>query len=420
MVITFNGDYSQAGYERLELMCFNESNKTFEFRDIAFPGEAKSPEELEDIPTHLRTKPFVISPVNGHPNRDCKMCHMTPARPNWQPYDLWPGICGADGDEYYIRRFDGSGGGNKGPNYLDSASVEKKGCDQFFEQNFKTGRYGSLRPFEMLTNQLEPNFALGVLLNRLNGERIVEEWKRRGKPVYEMRYQIAEALFCNFPKYLDDGKPYHQKNLMPRPLDPLALDFLRSNMTNYKNRILKTSSSLGKSNIITQEDKTERSAAAFFSSYYGISASTPLERKALVDAAHSPFEPLALAQLSRLFKPHGFDVSNWSQVPLGGHSFRDGLNGMHGDSLLLMLEKPFSTSFLPEETRIHSLINKLHTSLLEGYGQNDYKQLTGKEVVDARQEMCDIVRPKAEIERKRGGGQVERDENPTMSTESEN
>ncbi|MCJ8278309.1 MAG: hypothetical protein MJK18_15835 [Bdellovibrionales bacterium] len=150
-ILTYNGDSTQGGYERLEVMCYNDAQDTFEFRDIAFPGEARSPEDLWDIPENQRNQPFVISPVNGgHPDLNCTMCHGDPPRPNWDTYNLWPGICS---DHF--------------PNAHINYSVVEERCRAFYDNRQNNPRYAVLgdRP-------MGSAFRLGQHLTHLTGEHI--------------------------------------------------------------------------------------------------------------------------------------------------------------------------------------------------------------------------------------------------------
>ena len=80
-----SGDPELSGGDRIETIQFREGENRWEMREIAFrPG-----------------RPPVVSPVNP---RKCLECHQSPARrdvdprPNWEPYNLWPGAyASADG-----------------------------------------------------------------------------------------------------------------------------------------------------------------------------------------------------------------------------------------------------------------------------------------------------------------------------------
>ncbi|WP_231103320.1 hypothetical protein, partial [Streptobacillus moniliformis] len=64
-VMTFNGRPGQKGYERIELMCFNDQKRQFEFRDLAFPQESNDSSEIADLTLSERKRAFVLSPIDG-------------------------------------------------------------------------------------------------------------------------------------------------------------------------------------------------------------------------------------------------------------------------------------------------------------------------------------------------------------------
>ena len=79
LVVTFNGDRDQRGYDALETMEFDAASGQFRFREVQFP-----------------THPADASPVTfSEPNPSrCQRCHGTPARPVWDTQPLWPGAYG--------------------------------------------------------------------------------------------------------------------------------------------------------------------------------------------------------------------------------------------------------------------------------------------------------------------------------------
>lgn len=78
LIITFNGELGQRGYDSLETLEFESGSSTFRLREIRF--EAGDP-----------LAPPRISAVN--PQR-CTECHDTPARPIWDTPPSWPGVYG--------------------------------------------------------------------------------------------------------------------------------------------------------------------------------------------------------------------------------------------------------------------------------------------------------------------------------------
>jgi hypothetical protein len=84
LILSFNGGTpGTRGADTIELVQFRDGTKSFEFREIYFPKNG-SPE---------------ISPPNP---RKCLECHQSPVRknvdlrPNWEPYNVWPGAFGSN------------------------------------------------------------------------------------------------------------------------------------------------------------------------------------------------------------------------------------------------------------------------------------------------------------------------------------
>ncbi|MCB0377537.1 MAG: hypothetical protein KDD33_03515 [Bdellovibrionales bacterium] len=390
MVVSFNGEQNQMAYERLEVMCFNERHNTFEFVDIAFPGEAKSEDELYDIPENLRNEPFVISPVNGHPERRCTMCHQEPARPNWDTYNLWPGFCDS-------QLFAGE--------HFDSREEDQK-CDQFFNGNMKKGRYSvlSLENYDDRTNE-----HLGNLLAPLNRKRIFSELERKGTAFKSIRYQIAEALMCNplvaynpedhgYPKdfipplfsasggFNSDGIDI--SHLAPQPFPPLARKYLQANMENYAERLKRTTQNFNEqaTNQIGHgmyRSIYDRRGAEFLAKYYGVTPKNNFERAGLLDASRVIEETLFMAKLTPLMEGLGVDISNWSMSIIhGGYGHE---SNMHWGPFI----QEYAEKFLPEEKEL------IAVGMVVPYDQTP----EGKAALKKK---CDIVHPKAEAERAKG------------------
>lgn len=92
-IMTFNGQKSQEGFDRIETVQFNEDKKTFEFRDISFQQNGS------------QHKPFRISEIGGDrfgTERACLQCHQS-SQPIWNAYFMWPGIYGGF-DDYPMER----------------------------------------------------------------------------------------------------------------------------------------------------------------------------------------------------------------------------------------------------------------------------------------------------------------------------
>jgi hypothetical protein len=84
MVIAFNGHEKFKGHEVIEMMRFNHLQKSFEFYEMSFQ----------------EGRPQLSAP---NPKK-CLECHQganrvgVDPRPNWEPYNTWPGFYGSIGD----------------------------------------------------------------------------------------------------------------------------------------------------------------------------------------------------------------------------------------------------------------------------------------------------------------------------------
>lgn len=80
LVLTFNGNPSQPGYQSLEAMEFDLQKGKFELREINFSENAK--------------------PQWSEPNpKKCTVCHGSNPRPIWDSYRTWPSAYGEDDDK---------------------------------------------------------------------------------------------------------------------------------------------------------------------------------------------------------------------------------------------------------------------------------------------------------------------------------
>lgn len=136
LVMTYNGNETQKGFNNLEVMEFNSSTHRFSFYEIQFrDGKAKYSKE--------------------NPQK-CLNCHQSykrksvDPRPNWEPYNLWPGAYGSlsgvsDIISSYSRKRDA---------FLMSQHIlEEEKVDQFFKEIApKHSRYQLLVPMQKYKN----------------------------------------------------------------------------------------------------------------------------------------------------------------------------------------------------------------------------------------------------------------------------
>lgn len=96
LVLTFNGDVSQYGYETLEVMSFDHQKNKFEFEEVLMPEDFRKREEYLESQS-------LVQEINALKSREartgvnpatCLACHRQNPRPNWESYPLWPGVYG--------------------------------------------------------------------------------------------------------------------------------------------------------------------------------------------------------------------------------------------------------------------------------------------------------------------------------------
>lgn len=175
LVVTFNGDATERGYDAIETMDFDAVTSTFRFREIQFNGAAAPP---------------TVSEVNPPL---CTACHGTPARPIWDTPPSWPGAYG----ERYLRGL---------------STQEAKGIRAFLTLQPTHPRYGALiaagrfaerdtyvtssrAAYNGVTTE-PPNARLSTLLMQLNARAIMARLVSR--PNYAThRYALLAAAEGN-------------------------------------------------------------------------------------------------------------------------------------------------------------------------------------------------------------------------------
>lgn len=76
LIVTFNGEPAQRGFESLETLEFSTSSSSFALREVSFATAQDAP---------------AVHISDPNPPR-CLSCHGTPARPVWDTHPLWPGV----------------------------------------------------------------------------------------------------------------------------------------------------------------------------------------------------------------------------------------------------------------------------------------------------------------------------------------
>lgn len=78
LILTFNGDSGQRGYDSVETLEFEPVSSAFVLREIRFDLDG----------------PLATPRVSEANPRQCTACHDTPARPIWDTPPSWPGVYG--------------------------------------------------------------------------------------------------------------------------------------------------------------------------------------------------------------------------------------------------------------------------------------------------------------------------------------
>jgi hypothetical protein len=159
LVLTFNGDASQRGFNSVETLEFGQDGQ-FRLREIRFPA----PGSNEAV--------FVSEP--NPPT--CQGCHGSPARPVWDSWPLWPG---AYGQRYGAPLSPQEHAGLEGllarqashPRYRHLFGIQQLADPQTFRGTRSMRYAGALRE--------PPNAELGALLGGLAVESLVRQLSER-------------------------------------------------------------------------------------------------------------------------------------------------------------------------------------------------------------------------------------------------
>lgn len=155
MMMTFLGGPEKNGRDAIEVSCFRENKRAFEYFELGFDG--------------------LHSPRLENPNPGkCLVCHGSDPRPNWNAYNFWPGIYGAISF------------GSTSAVYTDTP--EYPHYKEFLNGNRQKGRYANLAkavtpPPEGISNNYsyvtstngmgtDPTGDLTTIVNALNEFRI--------------------------------------------------------------------------------------------------------------------------------------------------------------------------------------------------------------------------------------------------------
>jgi mono/diheme cytochrome c family protein len=220
LVLSFNGDSGQAGFNDLETMQFDDGDQSFEFREIAFPVDADHSASVQ------------ISKPNPEA---CLKCHGEPARPIWDTHPTWPGA--------YGERYDAG-----------LTAVERSGLQDFLREQPTHPRYRYLLAVDRFANpetfrpsartryesdeRLPPNAELGAALGRLNFEAIVHRLESR--PEFDSTQYLLLAALGNDCGRLDAFVPDAQRAGVEDALGRFVAASARANVAQAQLKRLRT------------------------------------------------------------------------------------------------------------------------------------------------------------------------------------
>jgi hypothetical protein len=186
LILTFNGDKSQLGFNVVEALSFDNASKKFELNEIDF------------------SKPNQVRFSETNPAK-CTACHGFDPRPIWNEYRFWPGVFGAHDD--YLKPGGAIESGIPSPDQTDSPELKK--FKSFRRSALSHPRYRYLGwntedecfpyhckpdPFnKSLSNS--PNSIL-TLVNVLNNSIAISDRVSRSSNFNNFKYTLVYTLSC--------------------------------------------------------------------------------------------------------------------------------------------------------------------------------------------------------------------------------
>ncbi len=201
LLLTFNGSPSQYGFHQLELIAFRPETNRFEFREIKFPTQPNNKLRLSSQVHISKANPPV-----------CMGCHggLDP-RPNWEPYNQWPGAYGSMAAGISVDR-------------SPEAALQLEPFKRFLKESHSHARYQHVKNLtdiiipEIDFYHLENLSTLTQKLSQLNLRRVVRIMK--SAPFFE-EYKLAliATLYCEHEVARYIPAPLFQKHIeLTRPI----------------------------------------------------------------------------------------------------------------------------------------------------------------------------------------------------------
>lgn len=217
LLLTFNGGIpNHKGANTLEIIQFRDGTRRFEFREITFLSDKKAPQFSEANP------------------KKCLACHQSSTRtnidmrPNWEPYNVWPGAIGSNNGNLGVPLLeDSSIMATQQPQdeaFLQEQLHEKEITDRFIKIIAPTHpRYSYLGSLNVKTTT---NFT--QVLSILNFQRVVRLMEEE-QALFDSHYELYEMLGkChygyNFSSEAFDQLLFYHKNKSELSKYPKAHD----------------------------------------------------------------------------------------------------------------------------------------------------------------------------------------------------
>ena len=177
LLLAFNGNPDRPGYSTLEAIEYDTGAKGFSFYEVHFPKPGEAQTEVSEPQKNLRS---------------CTLCHHESLRPNWESYNVWPGVYGSHVKEDVDLR------------------EEMSNFREFVKTGAKEGRYRFLEEMDQkfqdgLRYNHEPASEMTAQLAKWNWKRVAHII-RTSEHYKEFKYAIGGVLGrCEFSGFLPES-----------------------------------------------------------------------------------------------------------------------------------------------------------------------------------------------------------------------
>lgn len=206
LVITFNGDAQHRGFNDLEVMAFNYQTDAFEFYEVDASvfktGELSTPNPKKCLECHQSAARSSLTSQN-----------KIDPRPNWEPYNTWPGFYGSLDDDMSPKKMEYSSVINAMKNnpadqiLIDEFSQEEKYFELFKTQAKSHPRYQYLEPIEPRSTysyDKTVNVEFTKKLSILNFRRVARLMAQEKEVFDFVKWNIARYVQCGMAPLTDE------------------------------------------------------------------------------------------------------------------------------------------------------------------------------------------------------------------------